>query len=77
MDVVGGELEKNTIDPPVKEKDETPLPFTDISESDPFYGDVLYVYDYGIMNGTSDIIFTPFGTLTRGMIVTMRLSPAG
>ena len=64
------EQSKPAPEPPVKEKEDA-LPFTDISENDPLYSDILYVYENGIMNGTSSTEFTPFGTLTRGMIVTI------
>ena len=64
------EQSKPAPEPPVKEKEDA-LPFTDVSENDPFYSDILYVYENGIMNGTSPTEFTPFGTLTRGMIVTI------
>ncbi|MBQ3636927.1 MAG: S-layer homology domain-containing protein [Clostridia bacterium] len=64
------EESKPAPEPPVKEKEDA-LPFTDMSENDPFYHDILYVYENGIMNGTSPAEFTPFGTLTRGMIVTI------
>lgn len=47
------------------------MPFADVKTSDWFYDEVLYVYDEGIMNGTSDTAFSPNGTLTRGMVVTM------
>ena len=45
------------------------LPFTDVpTEFEPI---VRFVYGNGIMNGTSDTLLTPYGTLTRGMIVTI------
>jgi hypothetical protein len=54
---------------------ETPLaglfPFTDVAESDWFYGDVYYMWENGLMNGTSDTLFSPGRTLTRGMVVTV------
>ena len=39
--------------------------------SDWFHENVVYVYENGLMNGTSDTLFTPYGTVTRGMIVTI------
>ena len=45
--------------------------FTDVSADDWFYDAVQYVYDAGMMNGTSATTFSPNGTITRGMIVTM------
>ena len=46
-------------------------PFTDVSESDWFYDDVMYVYEKGLMNGTGGTAFSPYLTTTRGMIVTI------
>ncbi len=43
-------------------------PFTDVKETDWFYEDVLFVYENGIMLGTSDTTFSPNGTATRGMM---------
>ena len=47
------------------------LPFVDVLESDWFYGDVLYVYANGLMNGTSATTFSPYAATTRGQIVTI------
>ena len=56
------------------------LPFNDVSVSDWFYNDVRYVYENGIMDGTSANSFAPNAPLTRAMIVTilyrMEKSPA-
>ena len=46
-------------------------PFTDISEKDWFYGDVMFVYENGLMLGTSKTLFSPHGTAMRGMMVTI------
>ena len=43
-------------------------PFTDVSEKDWFYGDVMFVYENGLMLGTSKTLFSPHGTATRGMM---------
>ena len=48
-----------------------PLPFTDVTKADPFYDDVKFVYNEGIMNGVSASRFDPQSGLTRGMIVTV------
>ena len=53
------------------------LPFTDVKTQDWFYESVAYVYENGLMNGTSDTAFTPNGTTTRGMIVTILYRLAG
>lgn len=47
------------------------LPFTDVTTSDWFYDAVAYVYDNGLMTGTSATTFSPNATTTRGMIVTI------
>ena len=47
------------------------LPFTDVREGDWFRPAVAYVYGAGLMNGTGPNTFTPGGTTTRGMIVTI------
>ena len=47
------------------------LPFVDVGTGDWFYGDVEYVYDEGLMNGTSGTRFDPNGVLTRAMVVTI------
>ena len=55
--------------------DETPdtvaNPFTDVSEKDWFYDDTMFVYKNGLMLGTSKTLFSPHGTVTRGMMATI------
>ena len=46
-------------------------PFTDVSEKDWFYGDVMFVCENGLMLGTSKTLFSPYGMATRGMIATI------
>ena len=46
-------------------------PFTDISEKDWFYGDVMFVYENGLMLGTSKTLFSPHETSMRGMMATI------
>lgn len=49
-----------------------PLPFNDVSSTDPYYEAVRYVYEHGIMNGTGDgTAFSPAVSTGRGMIVTI------
>lgn len=55
----------------VKGEAPTGLPFTDVKSGDWFYEDVAYVYKNSLMTGTSDTTFSPKGTTTRGMIVTI------
>ena len=47
------------------------LPFTDVSTDDWFFDVVRYVYEQGLMTGTSDREFSPNLTTTRGMIVSI------
>lgn len=47
------------------------LPFTDVKDNDWFKDDVVYVYENGLMKGTSATTFSPNATTTRGMIVTI------
>ena len=46
-------------------------PFTDVSEKDWFYNDAMFVYKNGLMLGTSKTLFSPHGTVTRGMMATI------
>ena len=46
-------------------------PFTDVSEKDWFYNDAIFVYKNGLMLGTSKTLFSPHGTVTRGMMATI------
>ena len=45
--------------------------FLDVSRVDWFYYDVRYVCENGLMIGTSRNRFSPYGTATRGMLVTI------
>ena len=47
------------------------FPFVDVDTDDWFFVDVSYVYDKGLMSGTSTTTFAPNITTTRGMIVTI------
>ena len=47
------------------------MPFTDVKTTDWFYDEACYVYDEGLMQGTSATTFNPNGTTNRGMIVTI------
>ncbi|MDO4314367.1 MAG: S-layer homology domain-containing protein [Oscillospiraceae bacterium] len=46
-------------------------PFTDVSEEDWFYEAVKYVIQKGLFNGTSETTFSPYKTMSRGMLVTV------
>ena len=57
---------------------ETPaLPFTDVSEGDWFYGDAAYLYEKGLMNGTSAETFSPSGSVTRAQLAAVLYRMAG
>ena len=47
------------------------FPFNDVSSSAWYREAVEYVYENGMMNGTSDTAFSPNATTTRAMIVTI------
>ncbi len=47
------------------------LPFADVDPASELGELVRYVYENGIMNGVSDTLFDPYGTLTGGMVVTI------
>ncbi len=51
--------------------EEAASPFDDVTEADPYYEDVMYVYENNIMCGVGNRLFNPGGDLTRGMIVTV------
>lgn len=46
-------------------------PFVDVAESDWFFQAVKYVFERGIMVGTSDTTFEPQSSVTRGQVVQM------
>ena len=47
------------------------MPFVDGAENDWFYDSVRYVYDNGLMEGTSATTFAPTLTTTRSMVTTI------
>ena len=51
--------------------------FTDVKSTDWYAEAVAYVVDNGLFTGTSDTTFTPGGTMTRGMLVTVLYRQAG
>ena len=53
------------------------LPFEDVRSSDWFAKAVEYVYSHNLFSGTSATTFTPNGTMTRGMFVTVLGRMAG
>lgn len=44
------------------------LPFEDVKEGSWYYDAVKYVYENGMMNGMSDTVFAPKGTVNRAMV---------
>jgi hypothetical protein len=59
-----------------KDDNMTKLPFQDITSS-AYRNAIQYVYENGLMNGTSDTTFGPNGYLTRAMMVTILYRLAG
>lgn len=59
------------------EEEDQGLPFTDVTEDQWFYEYVAYVYENGLMNGMSETIFNPDGTVDRAMVVTVLYRMAG
>ena len=51
--------------------------FSDVRPSDWYHDAVNYVCENGLMNGTSDTVFSPNATTSRGMIVTILYRLAG
>jgi len=62
---------------PLEEAPKQQLPFVDVSPDAWYYDNVRYVYENGLMTGTSDDKFSPGLTLTRAMIVTILWRHAG
>ena len=58
-------------DTPSTPTEPAPLPFTDVTTDHPFYEDIKYVYEKGLMQGVSADLFASGATTTRGMIVTI------
>ena len=50
---------------------EPEFPFKDVTTDHPFYEDIQYVYEKGLMQGVSEDIFQSGATTTRGMIATI------
>lgn len=67
----------NKPSPQEPEKPPVTLSFTDVQEGDWFYDSVAYVCEKGLMNGTGPTSFSPQGTTTRGMIVTILYRMSG
>ena len=53
------------------------LPFTDVSSGEWYYDAVAYVYEKGLMDGTSAVTFAPGAVLTRAMTAQVLWNLAG
>lgn len=53
------------------------LPFTDVTTDDWFFEEVQYIYEQGIMSGTSNQTFSPNANVTRAMAVQVIYNHAG
>lgn len=53
------------------------LPFVDVAEGVWYYDAVKYVYTEKLFNGTDETTFSPEGTMTRAMLVTVLYRMAG
>ncbi len=51
--------------------------FMDVKAGDWFVDSVAYAYENGLMNGVSDMLFAPSGSLTRGQLVAILYRVAG
>ena len=56
---------------PLALPEQTTGSFSDVKESDWFYGDVMFAYAKGLMKGTASDKFSPNMTMTRAMVVTV------
>jgi len=53
------------------------LPFTDVNEGKWYFAPIVFVYKKGYMNGVSDELFDPSGTMTRAMFAVVIAKIAG
>ena len=53
----------------VKQREYIDGTFTDISESDWFYSEVVNAYEYGIANGTSEDKFQPYDLVSVAEVI--------
>lgn len=51
--------------------EEDALSFIDVDKDDTYYEDIKYVFDSGLMIGTSEVTFSPELNLNRAMVVTI------
>ena len=62
---------------PVVPEEPKTMPFTDVKPGDWFYDCVYWAWSSGVMQGTSETLFSPNLTTSRGMIVTILYRLAG
>ena len=46
-------------------------PYRDVKTSRWSFSDIMYATENGLMNGVADGVFSPAGTMTRAMVVTV------
>ncbi|WP_338125329.1 S-layer homology domain-containing protein [Pseudoflavonifractor phocaeensis] len=73
----GGPVTVQAVFAPIPEEPEQPLPFADISETAWYYDGVRYVYEKGLMTGTSAAAFSPDTTTSRSMVAAILWRMAG
>ena len=64
-------------EPPAVPEEPKTMPFTDVKPGDWFYDCVYWAWINGVMQGTSETLFSPNLTTSRGMIVTILYRLAG
>lgn len=64
-------------EPPVVQEEPKIMPFADVKPGDWFYDCVYWAWINGVMQGTSETLFSPNLTTSRGMIVTILYRLAG
>ena len=73
----GGPVTVQAVFAPIPEEPEQPLPFTDVDETAWYYDGVRYVYEKGLMTGTSAAAFSPGTTTSRSMVAAILWRMAG
>nr|WP_243422859.1 S-layer homology domain-containing protein [Pseudoflavonifractor phocaeensis] len=73
----GGPVTVQAVFAPIPEEPEQPLPFTDVDETAWYYDGVRYVYEKGLMTGTSAADFSPGTTTSRSMVAAILWRMAG
>ena len=73
----GGPVTVQAVFAPIPEEPEQPLPFTGVDETAWYYDGVRYVYEKGLMTGTSAAAFSPGTTTSRSMVAAILWRMAG